>query len=142
MALSACPGASVLRSTGRGRGRVTFERGFARRIAQWETEVELRVPAVCAAFVGGCAGIEATVRASTPDAACATEATGDCRCAARRNGGFSDADAYTTTATQIVSGTGGRRWDYCITGDRLRYRDASAAEPREPGQIELVRRAR
>jgi hypothetical protein len=35
-----------------------------------------------------------------------------------------------------------RRWDYCIQGDALRYRDVSAREPREPGVITLRRAAR
>ena len=41
------------------------------------------------------------------------------------------ADGYTTEGGQIVSATLMRRWDYCIDGDALRYRDVSAREPRE-----------
>jgi len=140
--LMRCPGARVTRATGRARGRVTFGPIIADRAAQWEVEAELAVPAVCASFVGGCAGLQAAVRGAFPDSACAAEgAAGDCRCAVRQTGALRDGDGYTTRDNQIVSATAGRRWNYCVTGDRLRYRDASAAEPREPGTIELLRRA-
>jgi len=140
--LMRCPGARVTRASGRARGRVTFGPIIADRAAQWELEAELAVPAVCAAFVGGCAGLQAAIRGAFPDSACAAEgAVGDCRCAVRQTGALRDGDGYTTRDNQIVSATAGRRWNYCVAGDRLRYRDVSAAEPREPGTIELTRRA-
>lgn len=140
--LMRCPGARVTRASGRARGRVTFGPVIAARAAQWELEAELAVPAVCASFVGGCAGLQAAIRGAFPDSACAAEgAAGDCRCAVRQTGSLRDGDGYTTRDNQIVSATAGRRWNYCVAGDRLRYRDVSAAEPREPGTIELTRRA-
>jgi len=140
--LMRCPGARVTRSTGRARGRVNFGPVIAARAAQWEVEAELVVPMLCASFVGGCAGLQGIVRGAIPDSACAAEgAAGDCRCAVRQTGSLRDGDGYTTRDNQIVSATAGRRWNYCVTGDRLRYRDVSATEPREPGTIELTRRA-
>ena len=105
-------------------------------------EVQVLIPAVCAAFVGGCPGIQAAVRNVAPDTTCAATTMGDCECTARQAGGLNDADGYTTEGGQIVSATLMRRWDYCIDGDALRYRDVSAREPREPGVITLRRAAR
>lgn len=51
-----------------------------------------------------------------------------------------DRDAYTIEGNEIVSSTAGKRWEYCIEGDTLRYRDTGDVEPREPGIVELTRR--
>jgi hypothetical protein len=139
--LMMCPGARVTRSVGRARGRVTFGPLIANRAAQWEVEVELFIPQVCAAFAGGCVGIQSTVRNALPDSVCVSEGAGDCRCAARQSGNIRDADGYTTMNNQIVSATLNKRWNYCIEGTRLRYQDVSAMGEREPGRIELTRRA-
>lgn len=139
--LSRCPGAAVTRRDGRARGRVTFEGGFARRVAQSEVVVEMFVPALCADFVGGCDAIEGLVRMATADSECVTEASGACRCAARQVYAIDDADGYTTESGQIVSASLGRRWDYCIDGTSLRYEDVTPGSTmREPGIIELGRR--
>lgn len=138
--LMSCPGARVTRSTGRARGRVAFASGFARRAAQWSVEVELVVPQLCASFVGGCGGLQNAIRGAIPESVCATESNGDCRCAARQSGEIRDADGYSTMNNQIVSATLVKRWDYCVDGTRLRYRDVSPTN-REPGTIELTRRA-
>lgn len=139
--LMQCPGASVTGAEGRARGRVTFAGGIARRAAEWEVQATVMVPAVCAGFLGGCGGLEATVRGFIPDTSCTTESgTGACRCVARQRGQLRDGDGYTTTATQIVSATLNKRWDYCVAGDALRYRDVSEGGAREPGTIELRRR--
>lgn len=139
--LSLCPGARVTRSSGRARGRVIFGPVIARRASQWEVETELFIPQLCATVVGGCAVIEGYVRPLFPDSRCVTEGSGDCRCAARQSGTIDDGDAYTTTSTQIVSTSSGKRWDYCVEGDRIRYNDASPGGVREPGPIELTRRS-
>jgi hypothetical protein len=141
-ALAQCPGARVTRRGGRARGRVTFGERLALRRAEWSAEVQVLIPAVCASFVGGCPGIQAAVRGVAPDTTCAATAAGDCDCTARQAGGLNDGDGYTTEGAQIVSATLMRRWDYCIEGDALRYRDVSAREPREPGVITLRRAAR
>ena len=137
-AISECPGAAVTRRSGRGRGRVHFDGAIARRVAQSEVVIEVRVPSLCASFVGGCPGIESLMRMQAPDSACATGAGGDCNCAVRQLTAIDDTDAYTTTATQIVGSV--KRWDYCISGDSLSYEDASPSGPREPGVIVLGRR--
>lgn len=141
-ALAQCPGARVTRRGGRARGRVTFGERLALRRAEWTAEVQVLIPAVCAGFVGGCPGIQAVVRGVAPDTSCAATAAGDCECVARQAGGLNDGDGYSTEGLQIVSATLMRRWDYCIDGDALRYRDVSAQEPREPGVITLGRAAR
>jgi hypothetical protein len=141
--LSMCPGAAVTRRDGRARGRVTFDvGGLAHRVAQSEVEIEITVPSFCAAAVGGCAAIASAIRSSAPDSTCVTEASGDCRCAARQVTGIDDTDGYRLEGDQIVAVTAGRRWDYCIDGTTLTYRDVTpgAASTREPGIIELGRR--
>lgn len=139
--LMLCPGAMVTRAAGQARGRVTFSGGFARRAAQWEVEAEIVIPALCAQFAGGCAGIESTIRGALPEAACAANAAGDCRCAARQSGAIADNDLYTTERNQIVSAALGKRWDYCVDGGTLRYHDVSTSGTLEPGIIALTRRA-
>lgn len=139
--LSRCPGAAVTRREGRARGRVTFDGAFAHRVAQSEVVVELFVPSLCAGVVGGCDAIENLVRMATADSECITQASGDCRCAARQVYAIDDADGYTLASNQIVSATLGRRWDYCIDGTSLRYEDVTpGSRMREPGIIELGRR--
>lgn len=138
-ALSACPGAT-LTASGRARGRVTFTGTVAVRTSQSEVSAEVFVPAFCAAYVGGCAGLQTRLAGALPDPVCVTTGTGDCRCAARTVNVVDDGDAYTVASNQIISTTSGKHWDYCITGDQLRYRDVSTSGAVEPGIIELGRR--
>ena len=126
--------------TGRARGRVTFGPLIADRAAQWEVEVELFIPSLCASVVGGCDGVQSAIRGAIPDSACVTEGGGNCRCAARQGGALRDGDGYASVGNQIVSASLMRRWDYCVEGARLRYRDVSATGAREPGTVELTRR--
>lgn len=137
--LMRCPGAMVTRRGGRARGRVTFGERIARRRAEWSAEVETLIPAVCASFVGGCPGIQASVRLINPDTTCEARPSGDCRCLARTAGVIDDGDGYSTDRGQIISSTLRRRWDYCVSDGALRYRDVSAIGPREPGVITLRR---
>ncbi|MGE3635747.1 MAG: hypothetical protein AB7P00_37930, partial [Sandaracinaceae bacterium] len=139
-AIASCPGATVTRREGRGRGRVLFEAGgLAHRVAQSEVEVDTLIPALCAAFVS-CASIEATMRMAATEARCTTSAAGDCQCTATIRTSIDDTDAYTTAGDEIVSVSSGKRWEYCVTGDQLVYRDSSPAGPREPGTVDLTRR--
>lgn len=138
-ALMACPGATVMAS-GQARGRVTFAGGFATRTAQSEVNAEVFIPALCAGFAGGCPAIQAQIEMAVPGAVCAATAAGDCNCAARTVTVIDGADAYTSMGNQIVATTGGKRWDYCITGMEMRYRDVSTSGSIEPGIIELGRR--
>lgn len=141
MQLMSCPGARIDRATGRARGRVVYAGGFARRVSQWEVEMALFIPQLCAAFVGGCPAIESIARASYPGTTCTTEAAGNCRCEVRQAGAINDADRYTVSGTQFISASSGKRWNYCIAGNQLRYADVSPSGPREVGIIELTRRA-
>ncbi|NOY93064.1 MAG: hypothetical protein GXP55_17915 [Deltaproteobacteria bacterium] len=138
--LSSCPGASVTRRTGRGRGCVAFGAdGVARRVAESEVEIDVFVPAVCASFVS-CSTIESQIRARGLDANCPADAAGNCECVVRSATRIDDTDTYSTTATEIVGGTSGKRWEYCVTGSQLNYRDTSPSGSREPGVVELTRR--
>lgn len=139
--LMSCPGARVSRSSGRARGRVTFAGGFARRASQWEVEAELFIPALCAVVVGGCSTLQTFVSAAYPGSTCMAAGAGDCQCAIRMGGAIDDADRYTTAANQIISASSGKRWNYCVAGNQLRYTDVSRSGPREAGVIQLTRRA-
>jgi hypothetical protein len=141
-ALAACPGATITRADGRARGRVVFSTApsIARRVAESEARVDLLVPAVCAAAAGGCAALQALLVRAAPGATCAAAATGDCLCTAQQRYTIDDGDAYTTMSNQIVSTTSGKRWDYCVDGSTLRYRDQSPSGAREPGVVSLRRR--
>ena len=139
--LMSCPGARIDRATGRARGRVVYAGGFARRASQWEIEMSLFIPQLCAAFIGGCSAIESIARASYPDTTCTTEGAGNCRCLVRQAGVINDGDRYTVSGTQFISASSGKRWNYCVAGNQLRYADVSRSGPREVGIIELTRRA-
>jgi hypothetical protein len=141
MQLMSCPGARIERATGRARGRVVYAGGFARRASQWEIEMSVFFPQLCATIVGGCSAIESLVRASYPGTTCTTEGAGNCRCQVRQAGAIDDGDRYTVSGTQFISASSGKRWNYCVAGDRLRYADVSPSGPREVGIIELIRRA-
>jgi hypothetical protein len=141
MQLMSCPGARIERAMGRARGRVVYAGGFARRASQWEIEMSLFIPQLCAAFVGGCSAIESIARATYPGTTCTTEAAGNCRCQVRQSGAINDGDRYTVSGTQFISASSGKRWNYCIAGNTLRYEDVSPSGPREVGIIELTRRA-
>ena len=138
---SRCPG-FTLTSSGRARGRVVFDGTIARRVAQSEVTVEAFVPAICANFpgVGGCEGIERQIAMADAETACVQDARRNCRCAIRRVNVIDDADGYAIEGNQIVSATLMKRWDYCVSGAELRYRDVSSSGEREPGIIELGRR--
>jgi hypothetical protein len=139
--LMMCPGARVAGS-GRARGRVTFADGIARRLAQTEVTVTAFIPAFCATVAGGCMAIEdlARSRAGGAEVACRTVGRGDCDCAIRQVQLIDDGDLYTTMGNQIVSTTSGKRWDYCVSGESMRYEDVSPSGAREPGVVSLGRR--
>jgi len=136
--LAVCPGAT-LEASGRARGRVVFDGTLARRIAQTEVVATIFLPAVCAGFVGGCSSIEERIRMQSPDAACADDGAGNCDCAVRQSSVIDDGDLYTIEGNEIVSSTAGRRWEYCVEGTSMRYRDVTPMGEREPGIIELGR---
>lgn len=138
--LMSCPGARVDRASGRARGRVTYAAGFARRASQWEVQAELLIPQLCVAVIGGCATFQTLVQAVYPGASCVIETSG-CRCTVRQSGVIDDGDRYTVSGNQLVSSASGKRWNYCIAGNQLRYQDVSASGPREVGIIQLTRRA-
>jgi hypothetical protein len=137
-ALKQCPGAT-LTAAGQARGRVTFDGVIAVRKAQSVVDTALFVPSYCVGFAGGCPAIEALVGASFPGAKCASTAAGACECAARFTFDIDDGDLYASESNQIVSTTSGKRWDYCVTGEELRYHDASPSGLLEPGIIRLRR---
>lgn len=141
-ALALCPGAMITRREGRARGRVTFGATpmVARRVAQSEATVESFVPQACAQAVGGCMGLQALLQRGAPTATCAAGAMGGCDCRATASFTIDDGDAYRTEGNEIVSATSGKRWEYCVEGEGLRYRDTSPSGMREPGSISLRRR--
>lgn len=136
--LMRCPGAAFTRAEGRARGRVTFTGTTAVRLGQSEVEVEVFLPSLCASFIGGCAALETMIRMATPDSACVTEGTGDCRCVVRQASTIDESGAYTIEGDSIVAPP--KRWDYCVEGSTLTYEDVSETGEREPGTLELTRR--
>lgn len=137
--LASCPGAMTTRYEGEGRGRVVFEERFGHRWGEARVEVDIFFPEICARFYS-CSMLEASLVTVTGDATCATEASGDCRCTARRRWDFEQMDFYTIERDEIVSSSSGKRWAFCIEGDGLAYEDTSPTAPREPGTYDLVRR--
>ena len=135
--LSACPGAT-LSASGRARGRVTFTGTVANRIAQSEVTALAFVPAFCADFLGGCSAVQDLMRMQVMDSVCVDVGDG-CDCEARLITTIDDGDAYTIEGNEIVSTASGKRWEYCVTGDELRYRDVSPMGMVEPGIINLGR---
>ena len=138
--ISACPGAMVTRRVGRGRGRVVFRAdGTAHRVAESVVEADTFFPAVCTAFYS-CDMLQSAMRMLVTEATCTEDSAGDCNCTSRLITSIDDTDTYTIEGNEIVGGFSGKRWEYCIAGDRLDYRDSSPSGPLEPGDIELLRR--
>jgi hypothetical protein len=96
-AFFSCPGAKAEVVTKQARGRVTFQAGFAQRIAQSEVSANVVLPALCATAVGGCANFYATVKASAPESSCSTDTAGNCTCLMRQITQINDNDAYSTS---------------------------------------------
>ena len=138
-ALSSCPGARTTRHEARGRGRVVFDATSGHRFGEAWVEVDIFFPEVCARFYS-CDMLESALAATTTDAACTTEASGDCACTARNEWSFEQRDAYDIDVDEIVSRSSTKRWAFCVEGNRLGYEDTSPAPPREPGVYDLVRR--
>lgn len=137
--ISRCPGAAVTGRTGRARGRVVFGAdGFAIRAAESEVEYEIFYPALCAA-VFSCAMVEAAIAPFVDTVSCPVDGTGDCTCTAALRTTIMDRDAYRTELGQIISVTSGKRWDYCVAGETLTYRDTDTSAAGEPGIVELTR---
>jgi|LNFM01.1.fsa_nt_gb hypothetical protein len=141
-AVAMCPGAMITRSDGRARGRVVFGSApmVARRVAQFEAQVDVFVPALCATVAGGCSVIERGFVAVNPMSSCVPTPSGDCRCTSRSSSSIDDSDGYRTESNEIVSSTIGKRWAYCVADGSLRYRDTSPSGAREPGTVTLRRR--
>jgi hypothetical protein len=137
--LAMCPGGEIRSAMARTRGRVTFDGAIATRSAETEVDAEIFVPRICTIFAGGCDAIEANLRMSTPDTDCSLDAASNCVCMLHQVSSFMERVRYSTTATQIVFATG-RRWNYCIRGDEMTYRDVSTRVTPEGGVIELGRR--
>ena len=138
-AISMCPGATVTRRVGRGRGRVVFGPTSAHRVAESIVEADTFFPAVCAAFFS-CAMLEDAMAMRWTEATCTSMPSGDCNCTARQLTFIDDRDLYTLSGNEIVGGASGKRWAYCIAGDRFDYRDVSPSPPLEPGDVQLMRR--
>lgn len=137
MELDRCPGAT-LSAVGRARGRVTFTGTVADRVAQSEITASVFVPTLCASFIGGCDAIEGLIAMQIPDVACVTAPAG-CNCEGRVVNTIDDADGYVIEGNEIVSATLMKRWEYCVDGDAMRYRDVSGSGTLEPGIIDLGR---
>lgn len=135
-----CPGGRITRADGTAQGRVTFDGVRARRAAQSNVQVDLFLPALCAAAAGGCDVLAGYLRSVNPDSACVATATGDCNCSSRLVTTIDDGDGYTAMNNTITSTTLRKQWAYCIAGTSLRYQDVSPSGPREPGIVTLGRR--
>lgn len=136
-AIGTCPGATVTRREGFGRGCVDFDGTFARRVGEATVEIETHVPpSFCTA--GGCMALQNQLRASgVMGATCADAPDGGCDCEASTTNSIEHAAAYTIEGNTIVSG--GKRWDYCVEGAAMSYTDVSFGS-REPGIYDLTRR--
>lgn len=137
-ALGLCPGAEITYAGGMARGRVTFEGGSTHRVAQSEVEADAFVPASCASFIGGCPGVASALAMASADSTCVDDGDGNCNCAIRQSTDYDDSGTYTTTDTQIMT-SGGKTYDYCISGTSLTYEDVTpgSAMSREPGIVTL-----
>lgn len=139
-ALAACPGATVTRREGRGRGRVVFGAdALGHRVAQAVVEVAFVVPAPCLAAVS-CDAIAGAVAPLVTEARCGLAAGGHCACEAMLRVELDQRAAYRVDGDAIVAVGTDRRWAFCVDGDRLRYWDTSPSGPLEPGRVELRRR--
>jgi len=136
-AVSACPGASVTRREGFGRGCVDFDGAFGRRVGQATVEIETRIPpSFCTA--GGCAVLQTQLRTNGVTGATCTDATdGGCDCVASATNDLEQASGYTIEGNTIVAGS--RRWDYCVEGGAMTYTDVTFGNP-EPGTYDLTKR--
>lgn len=92
------------------------------------TDITAGVPSSCSAPVGGCPGVQAALRANFNSATCTAAAAG-CTCMINATLSASETGTYTTAAgvlTTTPSGGGpAGRYNYCVEGGVLHYREAT-----------------
>lgn len=129
---SVCPSASV-RGTGTARGRVTFAGTTMTRNLDVDWRGAVGIPGSCSTLVGGCGAVESTVRANVPGAAvsCPPDGAGGCACTLTIGRTLADTSTIRLEGNQFVRDADARRWEYCVSGSSLRYRETTGVH--EPG---------
>jgi hypothetical protein len=135
---SVCPDATVS-GMGTARGRVSFAAGTMTRDLHVDWRGRVGIPSYCASLVGGCGTVADTVRAYVPGAtvSCPGDGSGGCACTLSIDSTTADTSPYRIEGNQIVRASDGRRWDYCVSGTSLRYRETTGAL--EPGTFAFTR---
>jgi hypothetical protein len=135
---SVCPAASV-RGTGTARGRVTFAGTTMTRNLDVDWRGAVGVPKSCADAAAGCGNVESLVRGAVPEAAvsCPGDGAGGCACTLTIGRTLADSSTVRVEGNQIVRDADGRRWEYCVSGPSLRYRETTGAL--EPGTFAFTR---
>ena len=113
------------------RGTVVTNATTIVRNTEVKLAAKLAIPASCVTQAGGsCATIEAgiTFVGKLDSASCATDGAGGCNCTVGDTTAETTTDTYTKTATSITTGTGTteRTFDYCVTGNELKYLETTA----------------
>jgi hypothetical protein len=129
---SACAAATVS-GTGTARGRVSFAAGTMTRSIDIDWRGTVNVPVDCARLIGGCGIVQSTIQDYVPGAAvsCPGDGAGGCACTLTIGSTLADAFAYRIEGNQFVRVDTGRRWEYCVSGSSLRYRETTGTL--EPG---------
>jgi hypothetical protein len=125
----ACP-AAMIEGMGTVRGTVVFAGGVVTRSATSHVEATVTFPASCG-VTPYCAALGAMIGGT-----CAPSGA-DCVCDVVDDGTTSESDPYTVDGNQIVL-SDGTRYDYCVDGGRLTYRELGDS-PSERGVAELSR---
>jgi hypothetical protein len=120
-------------------GRISFSGGMMQRDLRFEGRGAVGVPAGCASLAGGCPGAADQIRRAVPGltVTCAATPGGACDCPVTLAPLLVDEGPYRIDGNQIVRTSDGRRWDYCVSGTSLRYRETTGTL--EPGTFAFTR---
>lgn len=129
-----CASATIEDPSGAVKGSVTFMGG--RTVHRTLTALVTATVVLPPACTGGASCSD--VQARLPPGATCTGSAGTCRCRLTNEDSISDSDTYAVSGSTLVTGGGGQ-YDFCVSGDTLRYADRGT-QPQYHGTFELTRR--
>lgn len=111
------------------RGTLVVDATTSTRNTEVKLAATLAVPAVCVAAIGTCADVQAAILfvAKVDTAVCTDGATaGTCDCDVTDLTAEKTSAAYTKSANTITTSNPTRTFDYCVTGNEIKYLETTA----------------
>lgn len=117
-----CPTATVDAARIGVDGSLNFASAFWNNTADWRIDLQVSVPASCAALVQGCGGVRAFMRDNLGVESASCTGSSDCSCEATYVGTHAASGAVTTDGGVASVVAAGEYW-YCNAGETLTYQE-------------------